>query len=53
MIDTIVQEVRESRAQIAAEFGYDRAKFWHGRKSIKRLSEKPNISYQQTQISCL
>lgn len=28
MIDTIVQEVREARAQIAAEFGYDRAKFW-------------------------
>ncbi len=28
MIDSIVQEVREARAEIAAEFGYDRAKFW-------------------------
>jgi hypothetical protein len=28
MIDTIVQEVREARAQIAADFGFDRAKFW-------------------------
>ncbi len=28
MIDTIVQEVRAARAQIAADFGYDRAKFW-------------------------
>jgi hypothetical protein len=28
MIDCIVQEVREARAEIAAEFGHDRAKFW-------------------------
>jgi hypothetical protein len=28
MIDRIVQEVREDRAEIAAEFGHDRAKFW-------------------------
>ena len=28
MTDTIVQEVREARAEIAAEFGHDRARFW-------------------------
>jgi len=28
MIDSIVQEVREARAEIAAEFGHDRARFW-------------------------
>jgi len=28
MTDSIVQEVREARAQIAAEFGHDRARFW-------------------------
>ena len=28
MTDRIVQEVREARAEIAAEFGHDRAKFW-------------------------
>ena len=28
MTDSIVQEVREARADIAAEFGHDRAKFW-------------------------
>jgi hypothetical protein len=27
-VDTIVQEVREARAEIAAEFGHDRARFW-------------------------
>ena len=29
MTDTIVQEVRAIRAQIAAEFGGDRARFWN------------------------
>ena len=42
MIDSIVQEVREARAQIAAEFGYDRAKFWawaRGQQAAERKAK--------------
>jgi len=40
MIDTIVQEVREARAEIAAEFGYDRAKFWAWARSQQEAERK-------------
>ena len=56
MIDTIVQEVREARAQIAAEFGYDRARFWAWargqqeaeRKAKHQLPTSPNKTLETT-----
>jgi hypothetical protein len=56
MIDTIVQEVREARAQIAAEFGHDRAKFWEWarqqqtaeRKAKHQLPTGPNKTPETT-----
>ena len=56
MIDTIVQEVREARAQIAAEFGYDRARFWAWtrsqqeaeRKAHHQLPTSPNKTLETT-----
>ena len=40
MTDTIVQEVREARAQIAADFGYDRARFWAWARSQQAAERK-------------
>jgi hypothetical protein len=40
VIDSIVQEVREARAQIAAEFGYDRARFWAWARSQQEAERK-------------
>ena len=40
MIDTIVQEVREARAQIAADFGHDRARFWAWARSQQAAERK-------------
>jgi hypothetical protein len=40
MIDSIVQEVREARAEIAAEFGYDRARFWAWARSQQEDERK-------------
>ncbi len=40
MIDTIVQEVRAARAQIAAEFGHDRARFWAWARSQQAAERK-------------
>ena len=40
MTDTIVQEVREVRAQIAADFGYDRARFWAWARSQQEAERK-------------
>lgn len=56
MIDSIVQEVREARAQIAAEFGYDRARFWAWargqqdaeRKAKHQLPTSPNKTLETT-----
>ncbi len=56
MIDTIVQEVREARAEIAAEFGHDRAKFWAWarkqqeaeRKAEHQLPTSPNKTLETT-----
>lgn len=56
MTDTIVQEVREARAEIAAEFGYDRAKFWAWargqqeaeRKAKHQLPTSPNKALEAT-----
>ena len=50
MIDPVVQQVREAREQIAAEFGHDRAKFWAWareqqeaeRKAKHQLPTSPN-----------
>jgi hypothetical protein len=56
MIDSIVQEVRETRAQIAEEFGYDRSRFWAWaraqeeaeRKAQRQLPTSPNKSPETT-----
>jgi len=56
MIDRIVQEVREARAQIAEEFGYDRARFWAWardqeeaeRKAQRQLPTSTNKSPETT-----
>jgi len=56
MIDNIVQEVREARAEIAAEFGYDRARFWAWargqqeaeRKAKHQLPTSPKKSLETT-----
>lgn len=56
MIDSIVQEVREARAQIAEEFGYDRARFWAWardqqeaeRKAQHQLPTSPHKSLETT-----
>ena len=56
MIDSIVQEVREARAQIAEEFGYDRSRFWAWardqeeaeRKAQRQLPTSPNKSPETT-----
>lgn len=40
MIDSIVQEVREARAQIAADFGHDRARFWAWARSQQAAERK-------------
>ena len=56
MIDTIVQELRDARAEIAAEFGYDRAKFWAWargqqeaeRKAKQHLPTSPNNKLETT-----
>ena len=56
MIDSIVQEVREARAEIAAEFGYDRARFWAWargqqeaeRKAQHQLPTSPNKKLETT-----
>lgn len=40
MIDTSVQEVREARAQIAADFGQDRAHFWAWARSQQAAERK-------------
>jgi len=56
MIDSIVQEVREARAQIAADFGYDRARFWAWvrsqqeaeRKAKHQLPTSPNKALETT-----
>jgi hypothetical protein len=57
MIDTIVQEVREARAEIAADFGYDRARFWAWargqqeaeRKANHQLPTSPNKTLETTE----
>lgn len=56
MTDIIVQEVREARAEIAAEFSYDRAKFWAWardqqaaeRKAKHQLPTSPNKTLETT-----
>ena len=56
MIDSIVQEVRAARAQIAADFGYDRARFWAWarnqqaaeRKAKHQLPTSPEASLEPT-----
>ena len=56
MIDSIVQEVRDARAEIAAEFGYDRARFWawaRGQQEAERaakhqLPTSPNKTLETT-----
>ena len=40
MIDSIVQEVRAARAQIAADFGHDRARFWAWARSQQAAERK-------------
>ena len=47
--DTIVQEVRDIRAAIAAEFGYDRTKFiaW-AREQTKQRKAQGNASPSKT-----
>lgn len=58
MIDNIVQEVREARAIIAAEFGYDRARFWAWardqqeaeRKAQRQLPITPNQAPVTTRV---
>lgn len=40
MTDTIVQEVREARAQIAEEFRWDRARFWSWVRSQHEAERK-------------
>jgi hypothetical protein len=42
MTDTIVQEVREARAEIAAEFGHDRARFWAWVKAQQEAERQAN-----------
>jgi hypothetical protein len=40
MTDCIVQEVRAARAQIAADFGHDRARFWAWARSQQAAERK-------------
>lgn len=51
MIDRIVQEVREARAEIAAEFGHDRAKFWAWARAQQEAENKAKHKPTKTQKS--
>ena len=42
MTDSIVQEVREARAEIAAEFGHDRARFWAWARAQQEAERQAN-----------
>ena len=42
MTDIIVQEVREARAEIAAEFGHDRARFWAWARAQQEAERQAN-----------